>query len=126
MSEVKEIKERRQKWIDALRSGDYQQTTYCLESNKSKSFCCLGVACKVAESFGVVPASDIYNERGKLEGKYWPKVVREWFGFDKREGVLSTLEGQEYNDLVELNDKGKLSFDAIADLLQKENKLLTV
>ena len=39
-------KEARQLWIDALRSGDYEQTreTLCEDGR----YCCLGVACEVA------------------------------------------------------------------------------
>lgn len=33
------------RWVDALRSGKYEQTTGVLQD--SKGYCCLGVACKV-------------------------------------------------------------------------------
>lgn len=36
----------KQKWIEALRSGEYQQGRYSFELNDA--FCCLGVLCKVA------------------------------------------------------------------------------
>jgi len=37
----------KKKWIDALRSGDYKQTTHVLR--KGNSYCCLGVLCDVMD-----------------------------------------------------------------------------
>lgn len=35
------------KWVEALRSGEYQQTQGKLHDNTSNSYCCLGVLCRV-------------------------------------------------------------------------------
>src|SRR6056297_2776684 len=40
------MKETTQKWIDALRSGKYEQNISALRSNDNK-FCCLGVLCDI-------------------------------------------------------------------------------
>lgn len=37
-----------QKWVDALRSGKYQQGAGCLSAEGK--FCCLGVACEVMKA----------------------------------------------------------------------------
>lgn len=40
--------ELRTKWVDALRSGDYQQTQGALRKKNSEySYCCLGVLCQI-------------------------------------------------------------------------------
>jgi hypothetical protein len=41
-----------QKWVEALRSGKYQQTRYLI-SRKDGKYCCLGVACELAIAEGV-------------------------------------------------------------------------
>lgn len=42
----KEIKE---KWVAALRSGEYKQAEGILYDPKQRSYCCLGVLCKIVE-----------------------------------------------------------------------------
>ena len=37
------------KWVAALRSGEYKQGRDVLHNNKSNTYCCLGVLCRVAE-----------------------------------------------------------------------------
>src|SRR4051812_4302141 len=39
------IKEIKQKWIEALESGEFKQTTECLEDETG--YCCWGVFCKI-------------------------------------------------------------------------------
>lgn len=36
-------KELKQRWIEALRSGNYKQGRFCLRVKRYDSFCCLGV-----------------------------------------------------------------------------------
>lgn len=45
-------KEIADKWVAALRSGNYKQTTGMLNRN-NESFCCLGVLCEIAIKDGV-------------------------------------------------------------------------
>jgi hypothetical protein len=88
-----EIKKR---WIDALKSGDYNQGTESLCCNDS--FCCLGVLCdlyiqdtKNGEWFSYMAEdgnNDIYetkfvirNEESNIvEGEILPSVVADWAG----------------------------------------------
>ena len=44
-------KEIADKWVEALRSGEYKQAKERLQSEDS--LCCLGVLCKIAEKDGV-------------------------------------------------------------------------
>ena len=52
----------RKKWVEALRSGEYEQGKEFLQCGSS--FCCLGIACEVASKNGVpVSMSD-----GEIDG----------------------------------------------------------
>lgn len=101
-------------WIAALRSGDYQQTTGTLENRHG--FCCLGVACKV-----LIPEDKMLFREGILRTKViaggdpicqhhapdWLKLIND--DFERRHG----------KGLITLNDDDKLTFNQIADLLEK-------
>lgn len=99
-----------QKWIDALRSGKYQQGQGCL-SNGNK-FCCLGVACDISglgqwvhSSFGyrMYDTADYGGSSMAL-----PSDVKDALG------VFSDVE----LDLIDMNDKHGKSFDDIAQFLE--------
>lgn len=107
------------KWIEALRSGDYQQQgEFALKTirRKKSAFCCLGVLCDL------VDPNDWHidhRERG-LELYYWGKHGRQ-------EGIglppLSLLERvgldrRQARELARMNDGGA-SFAAIAEHLVK-------
>ncbi len=105
------------KWIKALRSGEYKQTTGVL--NDSTGFCCLGVGCKV-----LVDSSLLIRDRGFIDGGVasdqefapsWLKAVSD--DFCTRTG--NSLEAM--NDGIRLNAQGlttTMTFDEIADLLE--------
>lgn len=99
MFSKEEILENRKKWIEALKSNDYQQGQYYLE--KDNLYCCLGVACKVLN-----PKLDI-RMRGTLSNDRETRRIMQLLGIGT---------GEE-NKLVELNDKTKLSFLEIADYI---------
>jgi hypothetical protein len=105
----------KQKWVSALRSGDYQQTQGYL--HKEDGFCCLGVLC------------DLYGKENDVEwklendGTYYkfqyhtatlPLSVVEWAGFGSSNPYICsrslTLGG--------LNDGGS-TFNEIADLIEE-------
>lgn len=52
--------ETKTKWIDALRSGEFQQGRYALYNNQSDTYCCLGVLCKVLN----IPDINVNSEQG--------------------------------------------------------------
>ena len=86
-------KEIRQKWVEALRSGEYSQGKSKLrrkESDEKDSFCCLGVLCELAVKEGVIEAardqgSSYYIYVG--DSNYLPEKVREWVGLTERSGA---------------------------------------
>lgn len=101
------------KWLAALRSGEYKQGRYVLRT-ASDNFCCLGVLCDLAEKAGVVKATlrkDAYQYAGKKG--FLPSEVVNWAGLDYDNPKV----GDEL--LTELNDFENLSFDDIADYIEK-------
>ncbi len=51
----------KEKWVEALRSGEYSQATGHLHDKENGGYCCLGVLCKVmGAEFG--PASEEHEE----------------------------------------------------------------
>jgi hypothetical protein len=99
------------KWIAALRSGTYQQTTGRLKSDRGH--CCLGVLC---ELLNYQPKKD---EDGNYRYDGEKSVLSE--GAQYKAGMRSTLG--VYSDvpgarcLTELNDEGK-SFEEIATIIE--------
>lgn len=107
------------KWITALRSGKYSQTTSTLEDKDG--FCCLGVACKV-----IIPKSkqniDDYDGflRGGLPTDHQP--APQWLLDMENDVHHRTNIGIGLEDagkyISTLNDNMRLSFDEIADVLE--------
>lgn len=96
------------KWIKALRSGEYTQTIGTLR--RDNSFCCLGVLCDV------------------IDPSLWE--VRPLTGnitYEGLQGSLSSNTRKKYNisyeqetKLMKMNDKENKSFKEIADYIEKE------
>lgn len=124
------------KWIAALRSGDYNQTTGTLWDQVSgygagdpapcNSYCCLGVAevLRTADEHpkGDLPGPALADWLGIKMNKTtlldtWDPMIdlRKADEADLREYDLSRIQ---YKVSV-LNDEHRLSFEAIADLLDK-------
>lgn len=103
-----EIKER---WITALRSGDYPQTRCQLRSEKPE-YCCLGVLCDIAvqDGLGEWDGEEYVSPSGGRRTGYLPLNVLDWSGL--------TEDGMA--DLVKLNDTNGLAFDAIADYVEEQ------
>lgn len=112
-----------QKWVDVLRSGEYEQGTGHL--CKDDKFCCLGVACEVYQSeFGDLRINTQHgmkhydNDSGML-----PKKVRDWLGVPD-DDILSNVKTDDVYDrllsYIELNDEKKYTFKQIADELEKQ------
>lgn len=112
-----QIPEPIQKWIDALRSGRFEQTTGYL--NNDGRFCCLGVACEVAVENGLKVKKDhfgssIFSYDG--ESGILPKSVQNWLGMRTRDcGSLP------YN-----NDVLRESFFEIANHIEKNWREMVV
>jgi len=111
----------KQKWLEALRSGEYPQTRGCLHDEHG--FCCLGVL------------SDLYARKtkdgrwGKLDDKggmafeygegsrEWgllPPPVQAWAGLDSDDPQVNNYHISVWNDSDEL------PFTEIANMIERD------
>ena len=124
------------KWVEALRSGEYQQAEGKLHDTKNNAFCCLGVLCRVmGAEFG--PGQEEKEEEdggmymstydyvpvlnGRILSNNDDEELKE--SFCKEVGIPSQF------DLIELNDgrgnpgepnyKAPKSFSEIADYIEE-------
>lgn len=121
------IKERADEWIAALRSGKYTQITGAL--HKDNGFCCLGVACdisglgewKLNYDSNENPTSKpqaFWDVQGKRNRKILPECVMEYFGINDSTGLFYNSDSIR-TELTNLNDTSRLSFNEIADVIEK-------
>ena len=124
----------KQEWVEALRSGDYEQGTHALRrTNGTDTFCCLGVLCDLYQD--ATGKGEWKEPEHKKEDRYhfitpndlnWsvlPNVVRDWAGLDVCQGVV--LDSDAHPDdksgchpLSSLND-AHYSFGEIADVIEQ-------
>ena len=98
------------KWLEALRSGEYEQAQYKLHDGHA-SYCCLGVLCKVDGYLDEVPGGflDPEDEDEIVFEEYVPMKVWKRTGLDR--------ELQSYVSC--LNDTEGKTFDEIADEIEE-------
>jgi hypothetical protein len=117
----------KEKWVAALRSGDYKKTKNHLHT--SEGFCCLGVL------------TDLYLKENNLEWDYLDSVDSgspgqvDIYSFESMEGSLpesvmnwagiTIYPSHEFNNhqclvVAEMNDRGNspANFDEIADYIE--------
>lgn len=100
----------KQRWIDALRSGEYNQDKHSLKT--PKGFCCLGVLTdlylKEKNKDWEFPGSGIYKFKGH-EGSLHNEVI-DWCDFPS---------GGREESLAYMNDVKEKTFQEIADYIEK-------
>ncbi len=128
-------KEYKTLWLKALRSGDYEQGIGQLR-NENEQFCCLGVlydiACKKEpEKYNWSNKPIKMNDRTKY---YQPILLNSYDEYEEPSGVclpknfsddIQFNPGGDYGDSLDrslwyLNDACRMSFDEIADVIEKE------
>lgn len=124
-------KERVEKWVMALRSGQYQQGKHMLRSSKDL-YCCLGVACDVyrletGNGVWAMSSHDYAFKLGQVElTLQLPSTVAKWLGLSDSNPVLEPLAegnlhyaaGTRVTRATELNDTGT-NFNEIADRIEQ-------
>lgn len=117
----------KQKWIEALRSGEYVQGTGCLHNADNGSFCCLGVLCDLADQEGIITSFGSEEDHDGLNGNVYtydsekfvlPKSVRDWAGIAQDNPLMST--GMNLMDIAELNDHYRYNFERLAELIDDQ------
>lgn len=111
------------KWVDALRSGEYEQGKNCLaqETENKIKYCCLGVACELAYQENFVDKVVIEAAHGQSSIFYGASVqsgclpieVMRWLEVDANDPYIHVAGDW----LSALNDEG-LTFNNIADLIE--------
>lgn len=132
LSVAEQQKANRKKWVDALRSGEYKQTTGQLRKTplgaQEPRFCCLGVACDLFVKEGLANShwdddefiwgSSGYDAHG--EHASLPGVVRDWLGLNTTLGAYFDADDRHDRSLVRDNDDRGFTFEDIADIIESE------
>jgi hypothetical protein len=97
-------------WLEALRSGNYEQTRFYLRFGDG--YCCLGVLCDLHP--------DVDWIRNISECAFYPFGVeeRDLGNLPDKASSWSGLTNDQKNILMSMNDWGK-SFEEIADYIEK-------
>ena len=124
----------KQKWIDALRSGKYEQGSEKLRS--VSGYCCLGVLCDLYAQENNTEWEFRGIEETNLQPKdYWyfedqsefvPESVMDWAGFTENCPVVKIDVEEDDEDswfyhegLADLNDSG-YTFNELSKLIQEQ------
>lgn len=114
-----EQKANREKWVTALRSGEFKQGRGRLHA-EADEYCCFGVACELATAEGVLVARGFaYATPGQaFQDAVPPEAVKDWLGLTDQLGILEHPSRFDDMDvLTEVNDSGRWTFDQIADVI---------
>ena len=115
MFTAQEIKQNREAWIAALRSGRYQQSPGLLRTvheDGSAGFCPLGVACEIS-GLGFWIDEITYQTFTDASAHQLPDPVKAALGLDEDPAWDDFVI-----DVMHLNDKPD-SFNEIADLIEE-------
>lgn len=115
------------KWVEALRSGEYSQTKGQLHvtEDSEDSYCCLGVACKLAVEAGVPVKTEEHTEDGVTihayngNGSLLPDEISAWLGLAECDGTY-LKDGDFASTLAEDNDEHDFTFEQIAEVIERE------
>jgi len=115
------------KWIVALRSGEYKQgSDYLCDSGYH---CCLGVLCELyMEHTGDLLYASLKRDDGVVSyGGYTetlPIEVMKWSGVSTETGSIYDSDMQDvFSSLAEMNDSGH-TFDELADIIHQQWSVL--
>ena len=123
----------KQKWLEALRSGEYIQGKNHLA--KEGQYCCLGVLCDLAVQEGILRPGEVdedgiivyqsagsaVNDRSYSESSTLPRQVKEWAGLNHRNPYFREPDERGVrmsHFLSALNDNGS-TFTEIADKIEE-------
>jgi hypothetical protein len=116
----------KQRWVSALKSGEYQQTKNQLRN--SEGFCCLGVLCELYRQenqtaqwipgFGDNLRFYLTDKEHSVSTSI-PFCVQEWAELPASDPMIGTEPGIE-RSLVDLNDTVGYSFIQIADAIEAQ------
>lgn len=99
----------KEKWVAALRSGDYKQGECALRSTEDR-YCCLGVLCNTIDpsKWEVKEGASMY-----IYGECGSQALSDALKVD------IGLTTSEESDLIRMNDSDKKNFKTIADYIEE-------
>lgn len=100
-------KEQKDKWVAALRSGEYKQTKGRLYSGKG--YCCLGVFCKAVDGVNLKKGDESDDLFCDASREHY-KRIRHLLGVDIRDTLMAMNDGCAMTE--------KRSFSQIADYIE--------
>lgn len=117
----------KEKWVQALRSGEYQQGNGVLhrpgrtgDYPEPEQFCCLGVLCRIAVESGLdIPVHVDSTVHYDYHSSYLPRSVSEWAGIDDINPTVTVTSYETPVALSYLNDNDT-TFSEIADLIEEQ------
>jgi hypothetical protein len=101
----------KQKWVEALRSGEYKQAQYGLK--RQGGFCCLGVLCDLHDNTKWENDEDgysFYQIGDEIQSTWLPESL------EKELAIPSS----ELSNLVTMNDADNKTFAEIADYIEQK------
>jgi len=122
MYTVEEQAAHRKQWVEALRSGKYQQGERWLRYGDK--FCCLGVACDISglgrwvdvmdgdSAVSVLP----YAVDAEQQMQVLPKKIMDWLGVQSSKVSIHNIN-RLHTLLTDCNDDGN-NFNIIADIIE--------
>jgi hypothetical protein len=99
-----------ERWVKALRSGEYKQGTGTL-GNAKDGYCCIGVACRIAGAPDEALVGENVIDHNKIWGAKYD-LPKEITGRSDRNELVCKL--------TNANDIQHLNFSQIADFIEKE------
>lgn len=115
----------KEKWIKALRSGEYKQCKKGLRVEDG--YCCLGVLTDLYEKENNrgkwirvktdLPDQFVFDVGNGYNYSFLPGTVCDWAGISRIDSSVDIGDGTD--DLITLNDALGKSFNEIADIIEK-------
>lgn len=125
MLKTKMNPEVKQKWIDALRSGKYEQGSEKLRS--VSGYCCLGVLCDLYAQehdtqWEFTHPMDYWYFGDRSE--YLPEPVMDWAGLNSHNPKMRVDVDEEctwphYEEIANLNDRG-YTFNDLSNMIEDQ------
>ena len=112
-------------WVEALRSDRFSQTTCYLHQPGTPEYCALGVACEISQlgdwdsdGYYTIFTEHDCTKISEIGDTVLPVPVAQYYGLNSCNPKLKYKELTE--GISQLNDDYRLSFKAIADLIEQQ------
>ena len=113
----------KQKWVEALRSGEYSQGKFKLYDGTN--YCCLGVLCNLylneKNEDWYYLANGVGNYYCDGQSETLPQFVMDWAELDRHDPLVSVESNNlDKTSISGLNDDLNYTFAQIADVIEAQ------